>query len=102
MAPFESECFPVGLFPQAEFTSQSAQLEPGDTLVMFTDGINEATDVNDEEFGMERLSEVVRSNASQSAEVIQNSILEAVTGFCRGAQQGDDMTLLIVRYMGKG
>ena len=100
-APFESECFPVSLFPEVEFRSRSAHLEPGDTLVMFTDGINEATDVHDEEFGMERLSEVVRSNAGQSAEVLQASILEAVTSFCRGAQQGDDMTLLIVRYLGK-
>jgi sigma-B regulation protein RsbU (phosphoserine phosphatase) len=100
-APFQSDCFPVGLFPEAEFTSQSAQLEPGDTLVMFTDGINEATDVHEEEFGMDRLSEVVRSNAGESAEVLQNAILAAVTRFCRGAQQGDDMTLLIVRYLGK-
>ena len=87
-APFESECFPVGLFPEAEFRSRSAHLEPGDTLVMFTDGINEATDVHDEEFGMERLSEVVRSNAGQSAEVLQASILEAVTSFCRARPAG--------------
>ena len=100
-APFQSDCFPVGLFPEVEFTSQSAQLEPGDTLVMFTDGINEATDVHDEEFGMDRLSEVVRSNAGESAEVLQNAIFAAVTRFCRGAQQGDDMTLLIVRYLGQ-
>ncbi len=100
-SPYESECFPVGLFPEAEFSSHTAQLEPGDTLVMFTDGINEATDVHGEEFGMDRLSEIVRSNAGQPAKILQSSILEAVTGFCRGAQQGDDMTLLIVRYVGK-
>jgi sigma-B regulation protein RsbU (phosphoserine phosphatase) len=100
-APFQSDFFPVGLFPEAEFTSQSAQLKPGDTIVMFTDGINEATDVHDEEFGMDRLSEVVRSNAGESAEVLQNAFLAVVTRFCRGAQQGDDMTLLIVRYLGQ-
>ncbi len=100
-SPFESECFPVGLFPEADFSSRSAQLEPGDTLVMFTDGISEAIDVHDEEFGMDRLSEVVRSSAGQSAEVLRNSIFEAVTAFCQGAHQADDMTLLIVRYLGK-
>lgn len=51
--------------------------------------------------GMDRLSEVVRSNAGGSAETLQRSIFEAVTEFCHGAEQADDMTLLIVRYIGK-
>ncbi len=100
-APFQSECFPIGLFSEAEFSSRSAKLEPGDALVMFTDGINEATDVHGEEFGMDRLTEVVRSNAGGSAETLQTSILDAVRGFSHGAEQADDMTLLVVRYIEK-
>ena len=88
---FRRSVFPIGLFPEAEFPSRSMRFEPGDSLVMFTDGINEATDIHGEEFGMDRLSEVVRSNAGGSAETLQRSILEAVTEFCHGAEQADDM-----------
>ena len=94
--PFQPESFPVGMFPDAEFETRTSQLELGDTLVMFTDGINEAG----EEFGTERLREVVHSNAKASVKEIQASILKAVSDFVRGADQADDMTLLILRYTG--
>ena len=99
-APFPSDSFPIGLFPDAEFRSRSAALERGDTLVMVTDGISEAADRSGEEFGMERLSEVVRANHERPIEEMQTSILRAVEQFAAGTEQADDMTLLIVRYTG--
>ena len=98
--PFQPDSFPVGMFPAAEFATRTSQLEPGDTLVMFTDGINEAVDAKGEEFGTERLREVVLSNAGSSVQEIQQSILKAVSEFVHGADQADDMTLLILRYTG--
>ena len=98
--PFQAESFPVGLFPDAEFETRTSQLERGDTLVMFTDGINEAVNEAREEFGAERLREVVHANAKASVKEIQVSILKAVSDFVRGADQADDMTLLILRYTG--
>lgn len=97
---FESDCFPIGMFPEVEFRSQTSKLERGDTLILFTDGINEAVNAQGEEFGLERISEVALANADASVGNLQASILEAVTQFSRGAEQADDMTLLILRYTG--
>ena len=99
-APFSPECFPIGMFPDAEFKTSSLTLQAGDTLVMFTDGINEAVDVDGEEFGVDRLCDVVRAGADSSVQELQTSILEAVQKFSEGAEQADDMTLLLLRYKG--
>ena len=100
-SPFQPDCFPLGMFAEAEYNSQSSRLEPGDTLVMFTDGINEAINVRGDEFGMERLEEVVIEHGDGSVDEIQAALLEAVAEFSKGAAQFDDMTLLILRYVGE-
>ncbi|HTX75467.1 MAG TPA: SpoIIE family protein phosphatase [Terracidiphilus sp.] len=90
--------FPVGLVEDAEFTSIRARLEPGDTLVLFTDGVVEAQDLQNQLFGFGRLNEVAAGVAGKSIAAIQSSILEAVGEFARGAGASDDLTLLIIRY----
>jgi sigma-B regulation protein RsbU (phosphoserine phosphatase) len=94
-------CLPVGLLPQAQFTTCSARLEPGDTLVLVTDGITEAMNPEHDEYGRERLVEVVKRSAQASVEEMQASILADVEQFTRGEYQSDDLTLLIVRYQPK-
>jgi sigma-B regulation protein RsbU (phosphoserine phosphatase) len=100
--PFPAGCLPLGLIPEAEFKTSSVTLAPGDTLVLFTDGITEATDPKEEMFGSDRLRAVVAQHSSASLEELQASILAAVDEFSGGAYQADDITLLIVRYPGKG
>jgi len=90
--------FPVGLVEGAEFSSTHMQLEPGDTLVLFTDGIVEAPNTNRELFGFPRLRAVVESCARGSLDELQRVVLNAVTEFSRGTPQADDITLLLVRY----
>lgn len=97
---FPSECFPVGLFPQAEFSTSAATLQPGDMLVLYTDGITEAQNPRDEMFGIERLQEVVAQHTSASVEELQAVILGAVEEFTRGTYQADDITLLIIHFHG--
>ena len=97
---FPAECFPLGLVPEADFKSSSCLLQPGDTLVMFSDGVTEAMDPDNKEFGMARLKETLAGQANAPVEEIQARILEAVKTFIRGAQQADDLTLLVVRYHG--
>ena len=97
-APFSPECFPIGMFPDAEFKTSAVTLQAGD--VMLTDGINEAVDVNGEEFGVDRICDVVRADADSSVQDLQTSILEAVRNFSEGTEQADDMTLLLLRYTG--
>ena len=78
------------------------QLEPGDTLVLFSDGVTEAMDPSEELFGVPRLLEVLTGQAERPLEEIQKTILESVDDFARGAHQVDDLTLLIIRYRAAG
>jgi serine phosphatase RsbU (regulator of sigma subunit) len=84
----------LGIFPGACFTGGTAELRPGDCLVLFTDGITEAMNAQDEEFGEERLMALV-SQRSGSAEDYRKRILEAVTQFSNGSFH-DDATVLVM------
>jgi serine phosphatase RsbU (regulator of sigma subunit) len=95
---FTEGSYPVGLVPEAEYTAACLKLEPGDTLVLFTDGVTEAMDPDEELFGMPRLRQVLTGQQQCPLEHLQKCILEAVENFTRGAHQADDLTLLIVRY----
>ncbi len=98
--PFLAGSFPVGLMPEAEFETQTFQLQPNDTLVLFSDGVTEAVDPEEKEFGTARLREAVSGCAGKPIEEVQSCILAAVGDFTRGARQADDLTLLLVRYRG--
>jgi phosphoserine phosphatase RsbU/P len=66
--------------------------------VLFSDGVTEAMDPDDELFGVPRLKQVLNGQPECPLEDIQKCVLEAVENFTRGAHQADDLTLLIVRY----
>ena len=97
-APFTEGSYPVGLVPEAEYTAACVKLEPGDTLVLFSDGVTEAMDPEDEMFGMKRLEDVLTDKHDVPLEHLQKCVLESVENFVRGARQADDLTLLLVRY----
>jgi sigma-B regulation protein RsbU (phosphoserine phosphatase) len=90
--------FPVGLLEEATFATTAIQLEPGDTLLLFSDGVNEAEDRQGKIFGLARLREVLGGQEGQSLESLQQAVLGAIEGFSEGASQSDDITLLAVRY----
>ena len=90
----------MGLFSTAEFRTSSGALAPGDTLVLYTDGVNEAMNLQEEMFDLERLQEVVSRHATASVEDLRAAILGAVEEFTRGTYLADDLTLLIIRYHG--
>lgn len=85
----------LGVFASQTFRSGMAQLQSGDRIVLFTDGVTEARNSNEEEFGEERLLTVLQENHRRSAAEIQKEILLAVSAFSRGIWQ-DDATLLVV------
>jgi sigma-B regulation protein RsbU (phosphoserine phosphatase) len=90
--------FPVGLIQEAEYASERIQLEPEDTLVLFSDGVTEAENLNHELFDVAGLSQALAGQDGAPVEAVQQSILESVRAFTRGASQSDDITLLVVRY----
>lgn len=99
-APFPAASCPVGLIPDMQFSSAVVKLEPGDTLVIFSDGVSEAMDTDQAEYGMERLKEAVAAHATAPLADLQEAILDSVRQFARGARQADDVTLLLLRYTG--
>src|SRR5580700_10158157 len=99
---FTEGSFPVGLVPEAEFTTATLQLEPDDTLVLFSDGVTEAMDPEEELYGVARLRAVLQGKTDLPLEEIQKIVLESVENFARGARQADDLTLLVVRFRAVG
>jgi phosphoserine phosphatase RsbU/P len=97
---FPAESCPVGMFEDEKFKTSFSKLEPGDTLVLFTDGISDAASPERDRFGFERLESVVAQNTSATLEGLQAAILRAVETFTSGEPQADDITLLMVRYLG--
>ena len=85
----------LGVFANQTFQSGTAKLQSGDRLILYTDGVTEACNSEDEEFGEGRLLRVLQQNAASSAVEIQKRILQSVTEFSRGPWQ-DDATLLVI------
>jgi serine phosphatase RsbU (regulator of sigma subunit) len=99
---FTEGSFPVGLVPEAEYTTACVKLEPGDTLVLFSDGVTEAMDPQEDFFGMPRLVKLLTGQNETPLDALQKLVLEAVENFAQGASQADDLTLLLVRYRAVG
>jgi sigma-B regulation protein RsbU (phosphoserine phosphatase) len=87
----------VGLLPYAPYTEQAQILEPGDLLLLYTDGISEAMSSTDEEWGEERMIAEASAVGKGSAEEILRALFAAADAFTAGAPQHDDMTLLILK-----
>ena len=84
-----------GLFENATYEERQFELRPGDCLLLTTDGVTEAADENDDEFGNERVIAAARAARSLGAQGIRTRILEDVTRFCRGNFH-DDASLIVV------
>jgi phosphoserine phosphatase RsbU/P len=85
----------LGVFADQHYAVGALRLERGDRIVLFTDGVTEATDSHDDEFGDVRLMQVLHENRTRSARQIQKSILDAASEFCQGNWH-DDATLLVL------
>jgi phosphoserine phosphatase RsbU/P len=96
--PFTEGSYPVGLVPGAEFKTARVTLESGDTLILFSDGVSEAADPDDELFGVPRLRESLAGRHDAHLDDLQKAVFDSVEKFTRGASQADDITLLLVRY----
>ena len=90
--------FPVGLLEDATYQADCVQLEPGDTLLLYTDGVTEAESKDRIFFGEERLVEVLAQHPDSSLGTLQSAILGTLEKFAEGTGQSDDITLLMLRY----
>jgi phosphoserine phosphatase RsbU/P len=96
--PFDEGSFPVGMMPDAKYHVVRGQLQPEDTLVLFSDGVTEAEDPDQQLFGASRLRKVLEGRHRASLDQLQEALLDSVRDFARGAGQTDDITLVLLRY----
>ncbi len=88
---------PLGMFPNASWTEESVMVGRGDLLCVYTDGVSEALDAADEEFGLDRLTALVA--AGTGPEELTATVFDAVEAFAADVPQYDDQTLLVVRRL---
>jgi len=88
---------PLGLFPDIGYDTGEARLDPGDTLVLYSDGLTEAANPADEEFGRERLARACLDNRERPPEAIAAALDASLEIFVEGRPFGDDRTMVIVQ-----
>jgi sigma-B regulation protein RsbU (phosphoserine phosphatase) len=89
---------PFGIEPEMPYRIDEIVLQPGDALFLFSDGITEAFDVADKEFGVERLEAALEAGRGGSAAELVAGILAATAGFAAGVDQSDDITCLALVF----
>ncbi|HEX7077389.1 MAG TPA: SpoIIE family protein phosphatase [Candidatus Eisenbacteria bacterium] len=92
----------LGPFRDAKCVEESCRLEPGDVLVVYSDGVTDAEAPSGEQFGEERLLECLTGPPHDSAESVRDRVLDAVRSFACERSPFDDVTVLAVRYVGPG
>jgi phosphoserine phosphatase RsbU/P len=99
----ESTGLPLGMFCEVEFSATRLQTEIGDTLFFYTDGLSEARRANDatnnDEYGVDRVTRMVRQQATRPPAELIASCLDDLRGFVDGAPPQDDLTLLALRRL---
>jgi serine phosphatase RsbU (regulator of sigma subunit)/pSer/pThr/pTyr-binding forkhead associated (FHA) protein len=95
----DSSGLPLGLMAFAEYEVGKAQLNSGDVLFIYSDGVSEANNLAEDEFGMDRLIQVISDNVGRSASGIRDKVESALSDFTGTAAPNDDITLVIVKKL---
>jgi len=85
----------LGVFPTWTYENSAVELRAGDRLLLFTDGITEASDADGQEFGETSIAAFAKANSTLSASELNSRLLAQVTAYC-GNQFQDDATLLVI------
>lgn len=97
--PLEVTGMIVGTFPEAPYAATAIDLEPGDLLVAFTDGVTEPENEREQEYGLERLQEVLRREAERPLSELIQLVMDDVVAWTGGTALQDDMTMLVARKL---
>jgi len=96
--PLAANAMPVGLIDPAEFSVSETNLDSGDKIVIYTDGVTEAQNLAGEFFGRQRLRQVITDHHAETGFALHDAIQNAVGQFTEGAPQADDITLVVFEY----
>jgi phosphoserine phosphatase RsbU/P len=94
----ETTGVPAGLVDDAEFSVETVQLQPGDRIVIYSDGVTDAQDVEGNFFGRRRLRDLIEANPDLSTADLHGILVQTLDSFTEGAVQADDVTLLVLQY----
>ncbi len=83
------------------YKEHSFELNPGDSLFVYTDGVAEATNAENELFGTDRMLEALNRDSDAAPEAVLHNVMEGINAFVAGAEQFDDITMLCLKYIGK-
>ena len=90
----------IGVMEGIKYNAKELQLKPNDLIFMFTDGVSEAQNIDNEEYGEGRIQEVVLENTTLSPENLNNAVFASLEDFRGNAEQFDDITIYSFRYRG--
>jgi sigma-B regulation protein RsbU (phosphoserine phosphatase) len=89
----------VGAFDFLEYHQATLQLDKGDMLIMFTDGVNEAMNTQLEEYGDKRFMNVLKQSANKDCQEVIKAVKADLSAFTTGAEQSDDITMLAIKRL---
>jgi sigma-B regulation protein RsbU (phosphoserine phosphatase) len=89
----------VGILPDAQFSDTVVKLESGDILTLYTDGVTEQENENEDQFSIDRLKNLILSNETDSAATLVSDVTEAVSTFAGTKEQEDDLTLVVAKIL---
>src|SRR4029077_18984560 len=92
---------PLGIMAMMKYDESRNQLGPGDGLVVFSEGVTDADDPEENEFGEQRLAAAVRDHRTESSAAILESVNRAIADWAQGTPLPDDLTLLVARRAGE-
>jgi sigma-B regulation protein RsbU (phosphoserine phosphatase) len=98
MRTLKTTGLPLGMLEPAEWFVENVDLEPGDKLVIYSDGLTEAESPENQFFGVDRLRQLLRTHSRDSCETLHAAILESVERYTEGCNLSDDITLVVVEY----
>jgi len=93
----EATGLPVGIFCKEQYTAGTLQLEPGDSLLLYTDGLTESRDPLDSEYGIERLSSMLNTRRSLAPHPLTAACIEDARSFRAGQPKTDDLTVMAIQ-----
>ena len=92
---------PIGVMEEKEYKTQETDITAGDMILLYTDGLTEAMNSSAELFGLRRVEEAIcGASAFTEAKTVLETMSHAVSEFVNGAEQSDDLTMLVIKYKG--
>lgn len=88
----------LGIWEETEFIDNYHKFSPGESMVMYTDGVTEAADIKGDEYDFPRLHEVLKANSKLSPNLLTQAIVDDIHKFTKGAMQSDDITTVCLKY----